>query len=127
MPPGGSGEQVYASQEGVPEVSANSTSLWFHTAADLPSVVAPEILTGLAQGFLGSVNAILAQPAGAVLAANTEAKADAVGYVADNHAPGNPEFGAAGFGGPGLRPAGPGLGSYTPPAGGDTHPHTGST
>jgi hypothetical protein len=113
---GGSGEQVYAYQEGVPEVSANSGSLWFHTAADLPSVVAPEILTGLAQGFLGSVNAILAQPAGAVLAANTEAKADAVGYVADNHAPGNPEFGAAGFGGTGLTPAGPGLWSYTPPA-----------
>jgi hypothetical protein len=71
---GGSGEQVYAYQEGIPEVSANSGSLWFHTAADLPSVVAPEILTGLTQGFLGSVDAILAQPAGAVIGANTEAK-----------------------------------------------------
>jgi len=111
---GGSGEQVYAYQEGVPEVSANSTSLWFHTTADLPGVVAPAILTGLTQGFLGSVDAILAQPAGAVIGANTEAKADAVGYVADNHAPGNPEFGASGFGGPGLQPAGPGLWSYTP-------------
>jgi hypothetical protein len=113
---GGSGEQVYAYQEGVPEVSANSGSLWFHTSADLPSVVAPEILTGLTQGFLGSVDAILAQPAGAVIGANAEAKADAVGYVADNHAPGNAEFGTSGFGGPGLQPAGPGLWSYTPPA-----------
>ncbi len=113
---GGSGEQVYAYQEGVPEVSANSGSLWFHTTADLPSVVAPEILTGLTQGFLGSVDAILGQPAGAVIGANAEAKADAVGYVADNHAPGNAEFGASGFGGPGLQPAGPGLWSYTPPA-----------
>lgn len=113
---GGSGEQVYAYQEGVPEVSANSGSLWFHTAADLPSVVAPEILTGLTQGFLGSVDAILAQPAGAVIGANTEAKADAVGYVADNHSPGNAEFANGGFGGTGLTPAGPGLWSYTPPA-----------
>jgi PA domain len=113
---GGSGEQVYAYQEGIPEISANSGSLWFHTAADLPSVVAPEILTGLTQGFLGSVDAILAQPAGAVIGANTEAKADAVGYVADNHSPGNAEFAAGGFGGTGLKPAGPGLWSYTPPA-----------
>jgi hypothetical protein len=113
---GGSGEQVYAYQEGIPEVSANSGSLWFHTAADLPSVVAPEILTGLTQGFLGSVDAILAQPAGAVIGANAEAKADAVGYVADNHSPGNAEFAAGGFGGTGLQPAGPGLWSYTPPA-----------
>ena len=113
---GGSGEQVYAYQEGVPEVSANSGSLWFHTAADLPSVVAPEILTGLTQGFLGSVDAILAQPAGAVIGANTEAKNYAVGYVADNHSPGNAEFAAGGFGGTGLQPAGPGLWSYTPPA-----------
>jgi hypothetical protein len=113
---GGSGEQVYAYQEGVPEVSANSASLWFHTAADLPSVVAPEILTGLTQGFLGSVDAILAQPAGAVIGANTEAKNYAVGYVADNHSPGNAEFAAGGFGGTGLTPAGPGLWSYTPPA-----------
>jgi hypothetical protein len=113
---GGSGEQVYAYQEGVPEVSANGSSLWFHTAADLPSVVDPEMLAGLAQGFLGSVDAILGQPAGAVVAANAEAKADAATYVADNHAPGNAEFGAAGFGGTGLQPAGPGLWSYTPPA-----------
>jgi hypothetical protein len=105
---GGGGEQVYAYQEGTPEISANGGSLWFHTAADLPEVVSPGILTGLAQGFLGSVNSILAQPAGAVIAANTEAKADAVGYVADNHAPGNAEFGATGFGGPGLQPAGAG-------------------
>jgi hypothetical protein len=126
---GGSGEQVYAYQEGIPEVSANSGSLWFHTTADLPSVVAPEILTGLTQGFLGSVDAILAQPAGAVIGANAEAKADAVGYVADNHSPGNAEFAAGGFGGTGLQPAGPGLWSYTPPAetksGGTTN--TGST
>jgi hypothetical protein len=113
---GGSGEQVYAYQEGVPEVSANGSSLWFHTAADLPSVVDPEMLAGLAQGFLGSVDAILAQPAGAVIGANAEAKAFAATYVADNHAPGNPEFGTSGFGGPGLQPAGPGLWSYTPPA-----------
>jgi PA domain len=113
---GGSGEQVYAYQEGVPEVSANGTSLWFHTAADLPSVVDPEMLAGLAQGFRGSIDAILGQPAGAVVAANAEAKADAATYVADNHAPGNAEFGAAGFGGTGLQPAGPGLWSYTPPA-----------
>lgn len=128
MHAGGSGEQVYAYQEGVPEVSANGSSLWFHTAADLPSVVDPEMLAGLAHGFLGSVDAILAQPAGAVIGANGEAKAFAATYVADNHAPGNPEFGTSGFGGPGLQPAGPGLWSYTPPAqtsGGTTN--TGST
>ena len=101
---GGGGEQVYAYQEGTPEISVNGGSFWFHTAADLPGVVSPEVLTGLAQGFLGSVNSILAQPAGAVIGANTEAKADAVGYVADNHAPGNAEFGATGFGGPGCSP-----------------------
>jgi hypothetical protein len=124
---GGSGEQVYAYQEGIPEVSANSGSLWFHTSADLPSVVAPEILTGLTQGFLGSVDAILAQPAGAVIGANAEAKADAVGYVADNHSPGNAEFPAGGFGGTGLQPAGPGLWSYTPPAEAKSGSTTGST
>ncbi len=105
---GGGGEQIYAYQEGTPEVSMNGTSLWFHTTADLPNVVAPDILTGLAQGFLGTVNGILAQPAGAVIADNTEAKADAVGYVADNHAPGNAEFPNGGFGGSGLTPAGAG-------------------
>jgi hypothetical protein len=124
---GGSGEQVYAYQEGVPEVSANSGSLWFHTAADLPGVVDPEMLAGLTRGFLGSVDAILAQPAGAVVAANAEAKADAVGYVADNHAPGNAEFAGGGFGGTGLQPAGPGLWSYTPPAEASGSGSTGST
>jgi hypothetical protein len=111
---GGSGEQVYAYQEGIPEVSANGSSLWFHTAADKPEVVDPEMLAGLAHGFLGSVDAILAQPAGAVVGANAEARADAVGYVADNHAPGNAEFSAGGFGGTGLQPAGPGPWSFTP-------------
>ena len=48
----------------MPEVAVNGGSLWFHTAADLPSVVTPGILTRLAEGFLGSVDAILAQPAG---------------------------------------------------------------
>jgi hypothetical protein len=48
--------------------------LWFPTTADLPNVVAPDILTGLASSLLGAVDGILAQPAGSVIADNTEAK-----------------------------------------------------
>ena len=69
----GGGEQVYAWQEGVPEIAVNGGSLWFHTAADVPSVVDPGILTRFAAGYRGSVDAILAQPAGAVRAANSAA------------------------------------------------------
>jgi hypothetical protein len=106
----GGGEQVYAYQAGVPEISVNGGSLWFHTAADLPSVVDPGILTRLAQGYRGSVDAILAQPAGAVQAANTEAAGYAAASpgLADSRAPVNPVFGAAGVGGPPPQVAGPG-------------------
>jgi PA domain len=106
----GGGEQVYAYQVGVPEISVNGGSLWFHTAADVPSVVDPGILTRLAAGYLGSVDAILAQPAGAVKAANTAAEgyAAASPTLADSRAPVNPVFGAAGVGGPPPEVAGPG-------------------
>jgi hypothetical protein len=106
----GGGEQVYAYQAGVPEISVNGGSLWFHTAADVPSVVDPGILTRLAAGFEGSVDAILAQPAGAILGANTEAAADAAAQpgLADSRAPVNPVFGAEGVGGPPPTTAGPG-------------------
>jgi hypothetical protein len=112
----GGGEQVYAYQAGVPEISVNGGSLWFHTAADLPSVVDPGILTRLAAGFEGSVDAILAQPAGAILGANTEAAADAAAQpgLADSRAPVNPVFGAEGVGGPPPTPAGPGPWSSNP-------------
>lgn len=106
----GGGEQVYAYQAGVPEISVNGGSLWFHTAADVPSVVDPGILTRLAAGYLGSVDSILAQPPGAVKAANTTAEAYAAASptLADSRAPVNPVFGAAGVGGPPPEVAGPG-------------------
>jgi hypothetical protein len=106
----GGGEQVYAWQAGVPEISANSGSLWFHTAADVPSVVDPGILTRLAAGYRGAVDSILAQPAGAIRAANTEAASLAAASpgLADSRAPANPVFGPAGIGGPPPVPAGPG-------------------
>jgi hypothetical protein len=106
----GGGEQVYAYQAGVPEISVNGGSLWFHTAADTPSVVDPGILTRLAAGYLGSTEAILSQPAGAIKAANATAEADAAAQpgLADSRAPVNPVFGAEGVGGPPPQPAGPG-------------------
>jgi hypothetical protein len=110
MHAGGGGEQVYAYQAGVPEISVNGGSLWFHTAADLPSVVDPGILTRLAAGYRGSVDSILAQPAGAVKAANAAAEgfAAAAPGLADGRAPVNPVFGPAGVGGPPPQVAGPG-------------------
>jgi PA domain len=106
----GGGEQVYAWQEGVPEIAVNGGSLWFHTAADVPSVVDPGILTRLAAGYRGSVDAILAQPAGAVKANNTAAEAFAASSpgLADSRAPVNPVFGTEGVGGPPPQVAGPG-------------------
>ncbi|MFT3863091.1 MAG: hypothetical protein QM729_02380 [Solirubrobacterales bacterium] len=105
---GGSGEQVYAYQEGVPEIAVNGGSLWFHTAADLPSVVDPGILTRLAAGYLGSVDSILAEPAGAIKAANTAADTFAESFSADSRAPVNPVLGADGVGGPPPQVTGPG-------------------
>jgi hypothetical protein len=96
----GGGEQVYAYQEGVPEIAVNGASLWFHTAADVPSVVDPGILTRLAAGYRGAIDAILGQPAGSVRAANAAAVGYASGFSADSRAPGNPVFGASGVGGP---------------------------
>jgi hypothetical protein len=106
----GGGEQVYAYQAGVPEISVNGGSLWFHTAADVPSVVDPGILTRLAAGYLGSVDSILAQPAGAVRTANAVAAGYAAAQpgLADSRAPVNPVFRAEGVGGPPPQPAGPG-------------------
>ena len=115
----GGGEQVYAWQAGVPEISANGGSLWFHTAADVPSVVDPGILTRLAAGYRGAVDSILAQPAGAVRAANTEAASLAAASpgLADSRAPVNPVFGAEGVGGPPPEVAGPGPWQSGPAAG----------
>jgi hypothetical protein len=106
----GGGEQVYAWQEGVPEIAVNGGSLWFHTAADLPSVVDPGILTRFAAGYRGSVDAILAQPAGAVRTANSAAAgyAAAAPGLADSRAPVNPVLGTEGVGGPPPQVAGPG-------------------
>ncbi len=106
----GGGEQVYAWQEGVPEIAVNGGSLWFHTAADLPSVVDPGILTRLAAGYRGAVDSILAQPAGAVRGANSAAASLAAGSpgLADSRAPVNPVLGAGGVGGPPPQVAGPG-------------------
>jgi hypothetical protein len=80
----------------------------FHNAADLPSVVDPGVLTREAAGYRGSVDAITAQPAGAVRAANSAAAPYAVGFSADSRAPVNPVFGAAGVGGQPVM-SGPGL------------------
>lgn len=106
----GGGEQVYAWQEGVPEIAVNGASLWFHTAADVPSVVDPGILTRLAAGYEGSVDAILAQPAGAVKTANAAAETFAAASpgLADSRAPSNPVLGTEGVGGPPPQVAGPG-------------------
>ena len=83
-----------------------------YTAADLPSVVDPGILTWLAAGYRGSVDAILAQPAGAVRAANGAAESYASSFSADSRAPVNPVFGDEGVGGPPPTVAGPGPWGY---------------
>jgi hypothetical protein len=107
---GGGGEQVYAYGAGVPEIAVNGGGIWFHTAADLPSVVDPGILTREAQGYLGSTNAIINEPAGAIKAANTAAEgyAAAAPSLAESRAPVNPVLGANGVGGPPPQVAGPG-------------------
>jgi hypothetical protein len=112
----GGGEQVYAYQNGVPEIAVNGGSLWFHTAADVPSVVDPGILTRIAAGYRGAIDSIVAQPPGAVRAANTEAAnyAAAQPNLADTRAPINPVLGPAGVGGPGPEPIGPGPWSSGP-------------
>ncbi|HEX4753620.1 MAG TPA: M28 family metallopeptidase [Solirubrobacterales bacterium] len=112
---GGGGEQVYAYGAGVPEIAVNGGGIWFHTAADLPSVVDPGILTREAQGYLGSTNAIINEPAGAIKAANTAAEgyAAAAPGLAESRAPVNPVLGANGVGGPPPQVAGPGPWSST--------------
>jgi PA domain len=113
---GGGGEQVYAYSAGVPEIAVNGGGLWFHTAADLPSIVDPGILSREAAGYLGATDAIINEPAGAIKAANTAAEgyAAAAPGLADSRAPVNPEFGAAGVGGTPPQVVGPGPWSSGP-------------
>ena len=100
----------------MPEISVNGGSLWFHTAADAPNVVSPDILTRLAAGYRGLDRRDPRPAAGAILGANTEAAADAAADpgLADSRAPVNPVFGTEGVGGPPPQPAGPGPWSSSP-------------
>lgn len=95
----GSGEQMWAYAAGIPTLSFNGGSLWFHTAADLPSVVDPGLLAREADGFRRAVDAITALPPGALRAANGQA--DAYGAAIDPNVPSphNPVL-ADGVGGP---------------------------
>jgi hypothetical protein len=96
----GAGEQMWAYGEGIPTLSFNGGSLYFHTAGDLPSVVDPELLAREADGFRRAIDSITALAPGALRAANGEA--DAYGAAIDprDSSPENLVFGAAGVGGP---------------------------
>jgi PA domain len=67
------GEQAYAYHAGVPLVSFSGSSLFFHTAGDLPDRIAPNLLAAEANGFRRAVDTITAQPRGELRARNRQA------------------------------------------------------
>lgn len=105
---GGTGEQVYAYAAGVPEIAVSAGGFWFHTAADVPSIVDPDILVRQADAYLGSVDGITAEPAGAIRAANAEADGYAASFPVAERTPVNPVLGTDGVGGPPPQVIGPG-------------------
>jgi hypothetical protein len=104
------GEQTYAYAAGIPTVSFSGSSLYFHTAGDLPSTIDPTILAKDADAFRRSVDTITGLPAGALRAENKHA--EELGEAVDpaSRAPFNPTLGAGGtlgiggIGGPAATP-----------------------
>ena len=96
----GSGEQMWAYAEGIPTLSFNGTSLFFHTGGDLPGVVDPDLLAREADGFRRVVDSISALAPGELRGANGQA--DAFGAAVDprDSSPENLVFGEDGVGGP---------------------------
>lgn len=94
------GEQVDAYTNGVPTIGFSGGSLYFHTAADLPSTIDPTLLTEEAEGFRRTIDAITALPSGALKAANGQAETYGAAINPATRDPRNPALGAAGVGGP---------------------------
>jgi hypothetical protein len=94
------GEQVSAYAAGVPTIGWTGGSIYFHTTADLPDAVNPTLLAQETQGFRNVIDALAAEPAGAVQAANSEAAALGAQINPFTRDPNNPVLGAAGVGGP---------------------------
>lgn len=94
------GEQVSAYTSGVPTIGWTGSSIFFHTTADLPNAVDPTLLAEEADGFRNVIDALAAEPAGAVEAANGEADALGAQINPFTRDPSNPVLGAAGVGGP---------------------------
>jgi hypothetical protein len=90
------GEQTYAYAAGIPTVSFSGSSLYFHTAGDVPSTIDPTILTKDADAFRRSIDTITALAPGALKAANTEAEMLGAGIDAAARAPLNATLGAGG-------------------------------
>jgi hypothetical protein len=104
------GEQTYAFAAGVPIVSFSGSSLYFHTAGDLPSTVDPTILAGDAEAFRRSVDTITALAPGRLRAENSLAAQHGAEIDPAQRAPSNPTLGAGGplgSGGVGGPPATP--------------------
>jgi hypothetical protein len=106
------GEQTYAYAAGVPIASFSGSSLYFHTAGDLPTTLDPAILAKDAQAFRLTVDTITALAPGRLRAENTLAAENGAKIDADERAPNNPTLGAGaggtlGKGGEGGPPATP--------------------
>jgi hypothetical protein len=65
------GEQVSAYAVGVPTIGWTGGSIFFHTTADLPNAVDPTLLAEETHGFRNVIDALVAEPAEAVQAANS--------------------------------------------------------
>ncbi|MBA3865461.1 MAG: M28 family peptidase [Solirubrobacterales bacterium] len=106
------GEQTYAYAAGVPIASFSGSSLYFHTAGDLPSTLSPTILTEDAEAFRRSVDTITALPPGQLRAENSVAAQHGTEINAAKRAPTNPtlgsggSLGSGGVGGPPATPVG---------------------
>lgn len=94
------GEQVSAYAAGVPTIGWTGSSIFFHTTADLPNAVDPSLLAEETDGFRNVIDALAAEPAGAVQAANGPAAALGAQIDPSTRDPNNPVLGAAGVGGP---------------------------
>lgn len=102
------GEQTFAFAAGIPLVSFSGSTLFFHTAGDLPGTVDPAILAEDAEAFRRSVDTITALPPGQLRAENTLAAQHGTEINPAERAPNNPTLGAGGplgTGGEGGPPA----------------------
>jgi hypothetical protein len=104
------GEQTYAFAAGIPIASFSGSSLYFHTAGDLPATLNPTILAEDAEAFRRTVDTITALGPGQLRAENTLAAQHGTEINAAQRAPNNPTLGAGGplgSGGVGGQPATP--------------------